>query len=177
MIVGGTPVATVPIAGLYSPTAEELSALVIEVGGGVYTDYYELGTLRIRDRLDAASTAEFRMSPLVSLGIMPNVGERVRIKRQGEVIFDGSLQQMEVTEPFTGVDSSHDKNFLKLQAIDWTELADRHVIAKNYEVTDRSGSWQGHHSIYECVENLFGAGRTYRTLVVYRLLQEITVHF
>jgi hypothetical protein len=138
MIVGRSPAAGVTLGGTYTRPTETIPSLVIEIDAADVTDYYELGTLRIRDRLNAASTAEFKMSPLVSAALMPNIGERVRIRRQGAVIFDGSLQQMEVSEPFTGVGSGADKNFLNLHAADWTELADRHVIAANYEVENQT---------------------------------------
>jgi hypothetical protein len=139
---GGLLGATVD--GAPPPGGGGVKAAQVFIGGIEYTSKLNLTSLKIKDRLGARNTAEFRLID-TSRQIRFRVGEQVEITYDGAKIFAGNVDGVSEQIPF-----SSQVLFVDVRCVDFNALADRHIVANKFQDPNQTlySVWQAINIIY-----------------------------
>lgn len=127
-----TPLGTSPIGGdLIGLAGVAPEALVIGIEGEAITGSYRPGSLDMSDALNERNTCSFDLK--YDAGFSPELGQDIEIIYLGELLFRGTIDEIGTQDtPSAGT------AFHSIRGVDYNQLADRFVVAKNYEVAGQT---------------------------------------
>lgn len=128
--LGGSPLGGLPLGGAPGGAAASITTrLVTYLAGTDISTLVLVNTLNVEDTLDGRNTCSFSIAP-GSSGVVPVVGNSVRMEWDGQVIFAGTVDEYELImrQPNAGA-------VYRLQCVDWTQIAERRIVAEEYADT------------------------------------------
>lgn len=129
----GIPGVRVVFARFVDPTPAPVEGLVLTIAGVNRSSIYRSASLNITDDLNARNTCDFQLVD-VDNSVNLAIGEEVIITYDELKIFAGTIE--EVVENFPGTFSDVTK-FIGVTCIDFNQIADRHLIANNYDAPNQ----------------------------------------
>lgn len=126
MIIGGTPYGSTPFGGegatLFSGN------LVLQIGPVDATPYLFYGSYKLTEQLNGRDEATFDL--IANDGYVPLVGQTILFSLNGGLLFAGTVHERDIV--FLS-ESRSDYAQVTVRAVDWNEIADRHVVVEVFE--------------------------------------------